>query len=235
MKSRNNDKYGIPAGDMTTDKLLEWFQTHPVTQLEDLNRALRSSARTVFRTLKKIGYHSSFSHAGQYYTLVGTPSFDENGLWFHEHVGFSRQGTLRLTLQRLIERSPAGRTHEELQALVRIRAHDTLRSLVTAGLIGRELVASLFVYLGADPVTAQAQLKRRKELLQTRSATPPAPLAIARVIEVLLAVIRQPRATAAEIATSLRSRGLAVSDEQVAATFVHYSLGKKTARSPSKR
>lgn len=223
------------AGSVAVDVLRTWFQDHPVAELGDLRRVLRASAPTVFRVLKRVGYRSSFSHAGRYYTLADTPRFDARGLWFHEHVGFSRDGTLRSTLVRLVEQAPAGSTHEELQNTVHLRVYDTLRSLVAVGLIGRELVDALFIYLANDRATAKAQLTKRREMLAVRDAAPLAPLDTARVIDVLLAVIRQPRATAAQIAVSLRRRGFAMTDEQVEATFEHYALGKKTARSPSRR
>jgi len=230
-----NAATGETASSAAVDVLQNWFRDHPVAELDDLRRVLRVSTRTVFRVLKRAGYHSSFSHAGRYYTLATTPRFDAQGLWFWEHVGFSRHGTLRSTLVRLVEQAPAGSTHEQLQSAVRLRVHDTLRSLVAAGLIGRELLEALFIYLSADRSTAKAQLTKRRELLAARHATPPHPLDAARVIDVLLAVIRQPRASAAQIAAALRLRGLALNDEQVEATFEHYALGKKTARSPSRR
>lgn len=233
--SRNHDTRDEAASDAAVDALQSWFRDHPVAELDDLRRVLRASTRTVFRVLARAGYHSSFSHAGKYYTLADIPRFDERGLWFSEHVGFSRHGTLRSTLVHLVEQAPAGSTHEELQAAVRLRVHDTLRSLVAAKLIGRELVEALFVYLSTKRAVAKGQLERHRELLAARQSAPAPPLDAARVIDLLLAVIRQPRATAAEIAASLRLRGLPVSDEQAVAIFAHYSLGKKTARSPSRR
>jgi hypothetical protein len=61
------------------------------------------------------------------------------------------------------------------------------------------------------------------------------PLDPARVIEVLLAVIRAPRAAADRVARDLRERGLGVTDAQVIEAFARHDLGKKTARSRSRR
>jgi len=38
------------------------------------------SRMTVFRRLKEIGYRTSFTHAGRYYTLADIPEFEELGL-----------------------------------------------------------------------------------------------------------------------------------------------------------
>jgi hypothetical protein len=52
---------------------------------------------TVFRRLREVGYRTSFTHRGQYYTLAERPEFDASGLWFHGDIGFSRSGTLKET------------------------------------------------------------------------------------------------------------------------------------------
>ena len=87
------------------------------------------SRRSLFRDLKRLGYLSSFTHAGRYYTLEEIPQFDLDGLWFHEGVGFSRLGTLKETVGQLVREAPAGKTHGELRALLRVRVHNTLHDL----------------------------------------------------------------------------------------------------------
>ena len=216
--------------------LRERFQRHPVAELPELCRALSASGRTVFRVLGRIGYHSSYNHAGRYYTIKGIPRFDEDGLWFHEHIGFSTRGTLRATVEALVQQSPAGCTHEELSRLLRLRVHDPLRSLVQAKRLGRERVEALYVYVSARARTARAQLQHRRGPKATAATPPPLPsLDAARVIDVLLAVIRAPGARAGDVGAELRQRGRAVSDAQVEELFRRYDLGKKTARSRSRR
>lgn len=229
--SPNHDKEALGT-------LVEWFRRHTVADLAALCRVLHASGRTVFRALKKVGYHSSYSHAGRYYTLKGIPRFDVQGLWFDRDVGFSVHGTLRTTVELLVKQALAGYTHEELRAILRLRVHNTLWSLVEAGRVARARVQSLYVYVSPVPDVAQAQLAKRKALAaQPTEATPPPPLDSARVIDVLLAVIRAPRASAQKVATNLRAHahGLGVTDEQVEAVFARYELGKKTAHSRSRR
>jgi hypothetical protein len=228
--SRKYDKR--PAAD-ASDVLRERFRRHPVAELPELCRALSASGRTVFRVLGRIGYHSSYNRAGRYYTIEGIPRFDEDGLWFHEDIGFSAHGTLRATIEALVQQSAAGFTHEELSRLLRLRVHDPLRSLVQAKRLGREHVEALYVYVSARSRTARAQLQQRR---RPQAATPPPPpLDAARVIDVLLAVIRAPGTRAGDVGAELRQRGRAVSDAQVEELFRRYDLGKKTARSRSRR
>jgi hypothetical protein len=66
------------------------------------------SRRSVFRYLDRIGYLSSFTYAGRYYTLESIAKFDEQGLWFHYDIGFSRSGTLKETTAVQVEKTPEG-------------------------------------------------------------------------------------------------------------------------------
>ena len=64
------------------------FRRKPVASLDELRRTLHTTSRTtVFRALRTLGYRTSFSHAGSYYTLRDTPEFDAMGLWFWRDVG----------------------------------------------------------------------------------------------------------------------------------------------------
>lgn len=223
----------------THDRSLEkLFDRRPVAQVAELCRALGVRSRTsVFFALKAKGYLTSYSHAGRYYTLDRIPEFDAHGLWAVGGIRFSKHGTLRATIVVLVCEAPAGCTHEELTELLGLRVHDTLRSLVEAHALGRELVQAVYVYLDSDANHAAVQLAQRRR----RTAEPVPVQGIApsldstRVIDVLLAVIHAPKDDARAIAARLRAAGLAVSDEQVEAVFAQYGLEKKTARSRSAR
>ena len=218
--------------------LEKFFRRKPIATLAQLVPLMGSSARTVLRVLKWMGYLTSYSHAGRYYTLSRLPTFNAAGLWFHGEIRFSKYRTLRATVVVLVKQSPAGHTHEELEALLRLRVHDTLRSLVAEKALGRERVTGVYVYLHPDSEVASAQLSRRRELAAPAAPLPPSPTAsldLARVIDVLLAVIHTPTDDSHAIAARLRTRGLLLTAEQVDGVFTVYGLEKKTARSHSRR
>ena len=224
--------------DTQVQVLEKFFRRQPIGTLAQLARSLNSSARTVLRALKRVGYLTSYSHAGRYYTLSRLPSFDAAGLWFHGEIRFSRHRTLRATALLLVKQSPAGHTHEELQALLGLRVHDTLRTLVGQKALGRVRVTGVYVYVHPDGELSSAQLTRRRELAAPSAPLPPssaAPLDLARVIDVLVAVIHAPKDDAQAIAARLRARGLPLTAEQVDGVFRAYGLEKKTARSHSRR
>ncbi|MEK6778097.1 MAG: hypothetical protein AABY80_00380 [Candidatus Deferrimicrobiota bacterium] len=209
------------------------FRRTPVALLDQLCRALKTTSRTtVFRALTAIGYLTSYSHAGRYYTLKHLPQFDAHGLWFFRDVRFSVHRTLRATVEFMVRQAPAGYTHEELQAILGLRVHDPLRSLVNSGGLTRERVGPLYVYVDLVPQAAAAQLARRRACALAAPAK--TPLDLPRVVDVLVAVIRDPRASASQIAAYCRARGLSLTDAQVEDVFARYDLGKKTAPSRSR-
>lgn len=102
---------------------------------------------------------SSYTHAGRYHTLESIAQFNSDGLWFYQGVGFSQHRTLKVTLNYKVHESQAGYTHKELNQLLRIRVHDTLRILVQSKEIQRHaLPDNVFVYLSADKQQAKKQL-----------------------------------------------------------------------------
>jgi len=215
-------------------KLEHFFSHRSIARLDELQGVLGVSGRTVFRMLGGMGYLSSYSHAGRYYTLERIPAFDADGLWAHSGVLFSRHGTLRRTVVRLVNEAPAGCTHPELRDRLRLRVYDTLHDLVAASEIGRTEMDRLYLYVSAEAAKARAQVTERQ-----RSITePPLPGPLpdpAVVIEVLLGVIHSPRPDVSAIAAQLRARGKAVTPEQVEAVWAHYELGKKKPASRRSR
>jgi len=221
-------------------RLQRLFEHRDIAPLSELRRALGVRSRTtVFFVLKATGYCTSYSHAGRFYTLSRIPKFDAHGLWASADVRFSKHGTLRATVVVLVGAAPAGRTHQELEEILGLRVHDTLRSLAEVHALGREQVQSVYVYLDPDAQRAAAQLEQRRRMMPpvAHDAGPSAApvLDATRIVEVLVAVIHAPRADAHAIATRLRAGGSSVTDALVEAVFARYELGKKTARSRSPR
>ncbi len=226
----------MPTRREARSRLLRHFKRSPVSDLAALKRVLETPSRTtVFRTLSDLGYRTSCSHAGRYYTLEDSPRFDDDGLWVHEGALFSRYDTLRATVVQFVEVAPAGRTHAELQARLQMRVHDTLRGLTNAGEIGRLRIERVFLYVAIDPETAEAQVVERERLIEAPQPTgPPGP---AVVIEVLVEIIHdaQARADPTAIVTQLMARGITVTGAQVEDILREHGIEKKEGRSRSRR
>src|SRR3974377_2500937 len=91
-----------------TDRLKKLFQRRSCWMLAPLARTLDYALITVRRLLKQVGYCRSYTHNGKWYTLRDFPTFNREGLWHHQQIGFSKHGSLTAPIRHLVERSPAG-------------------------------------------------------------------------------------------------------------------------------
>jgi len=201
------------------------FERRPVADLAQLADALGTRSRmSVFRRLSAVGYVSSYSHTGRYYTLASVPDFDADGLWRYESIGFSRVGTLKATVRRLVEGSDAGRTQRELQARLGVRVHSPLFELVESEELGREPIDDEYVYVAVERRRAAAQLKGRRTLAPIVATT------AQLEVEVLLEIIhgaRLPELVGNALAARLVARGIRASAADVDAVLELHGLKKR--------
>jgi hypothetical protein len=146
------------------DAVQSFLQNQKIATLEELKKALGStSTMTVFRKLKPLGYRTSYSHRGKYYTLEGTPRFDQQGLWEYDSVWFSQHGNLLSTSQWFVETADAGLTATELQSMVHVEVKEPLLQLYRQKRIARKKIEDLYVYLARDPGQQRSQRLRRED------------------------------------------------------------------------
>jgi len=206
------------------EQIVDLFRKRPVLQMSEIERAVGPrSQRSLFRDLTSVGYLSSYTHTGRYYTLQSIPQFDTDGLWLFEGAGFSRDGTLKATVRRLVETSETGRTQRDLQLRLGVRVYNPLLDLVEGKQLRRDSVEDEYVYLAAARARATEQLEQRRALPTARTAP-------TLDVEVLLDVIhgaRLPSPQAPAVAARLAARGIVASVAEVAAVIERYGLKKK--------
>jgi hypothetical protein len=117
---------------------------------------------TVLRKLAPLGYRTSYSHSGTYYTLDSIAQFDEHGLWSHGDIRFSRYGTLMDTAEALVNQSVAGYQVPELEAVVHVATKDALRQLVQGGRLFRQPWEGRYLYCALDRTRRQEQWAARQ-------------------------------------------------------------------------
>jgi hypothetical protein len=206
------------------------FRRTPVVELPALCAVLKTRTyMSVFRRLTLMGYLSSYTHRGRHYTLREIPQFDEFGLWHYGGVGFCRAGTLKAAVMELVDKSEAGRTHQELQDLLRVRAHNELLEHVRAGRLERKLLDDKhWLYLSATAARAAKQWACR-QAQNKRAAVLLGPLTVAMTIEVLAEVLQSSRVlvTPEEVVRRLYHQSVSVPLQHVQWVFERYELGKK--------
>lgn len=208
-------------------QLVVLFSSHPCWMIEPLASELGCSVPSTRRYLKAAGYYSSFTHNGTWYTLKSIPTFNRDGLWFHELIGFSRAGSITGTLIHLVGRSPAGLSAQQLGAKLCCRCHSILVQLCRRGKLVRRPVGRSHVYLAVDPPVQAAQLQT---LAGNQAAVLPAEMAVL----ILAEFIRHPESSFEELAVVVGgNRPIGLKAAQVEALFSRHGLKKTipTARS----
>jgi len=145
------------------EALAELLREQKVATMGQLADTLGTDVkRTVFRKLKELGYRTSYSHRGRYYTLDTVAEFDEDGLWSYGSVWFSLHGTLLATSEAIVDAGEFGYFVDELDNALHVSTKDALRILVRAGRLEREKVGGRYLYCSTDPVRQRQQVLARE-------------------------------------------------------------------------
>jgi len=162
--------------------LVSLFKIQPCWMIEPLSLELNYSIVSVRRFLSQVGYYSSFTHNGKWYTIQSIPWFNREGLWFYDDIGFSNAGSLTKTFIKITSRSQAGMTAEILGQQLQSRCHTVLVQLCRSGKLQREKSGRSYVYLAGDSRTAA--LQRRNLTLKNLPAIPlPAEISVLVLVE----------------------------------------------------
>lgn len=103
----------------STEKLLTYLIKNKIATIDELKTILKTqSGMTTYRRLSELGYISSCSHSGKYYSLKRIARYNKYGLWLFNSVLFSKYGTLKNTLEILIYNSSKGYTASELNRII---------------------------------------------------------------------------------------------------------------------
>lgn len=148
---------------MDAERLRDLLLDRKIATMPELKAALGTSVdMTVFRKLRELAYHSSYSHRGKYYTLDEIARFDDLGLWNFRSVWFSTHGTLLRTCEVLINGSDAGYATDELENVLNVGVKDPLRKLASEGRIRREEAGGRFVHFAIGATARREQIRARQ-------------------------------------------------------------------------
>lgn len=150
--------------------LKRFLKKAKIGTIAELQHALGGSVRmTVFRKLAELGYQTSYSHNGRFYSLKELCEFGSDGLWSHQDVWFSVYGTLLETGRNFIGQSPAGYSVHELDEALHVSTKQSLLHLSNNNKIAREKVGGVYVYFSADEGQRRRQIHARGGLVAAHS------------------------------------------------------------------
>jgi hypothetical protein len=208
-----------------SQRIASLFAKHPCWMIQPLATEMQYSIPSVRRFLAEVGYYSSFTHNGGWYTLHSIPRFRRDGLWFYNDIGFSRAGSLTNTLIALIARSPAGMSAEMLGEKLHCRCHAVLVNLWRSGRVQRQKIGRCHTYFAIDPYIAAGQ---RQAL--TMQNLPEVQFSAEIAVLVLAEFIRSPGSSFEQLAEKIsRRKKVTVNAEQIEKLFDQHGL-KKTIR-----
>lgn len=214
----------MPSDVKPGHRLLALFSEQPCWMIEPLATELQYSIPSVRRFLAEVGYYSSFTHNGGWYTLRSIPSFGRDGVWFCRDIGFSRAGSLTSTLIDLIHRSPSGMNAEQLGAKLRCRCHSVLVQMCRQERLQRQKLGRSYVYLAVDPHIAAVQ----RQFMAMRSE-PVIQLPAEIAVLVLAEFIRNPELSFEQLARAIsRNKSVTIEVAQIERLFEQHGLKKTT-------
>jgi hypothetical protein len=150
------------------EDVVRLLRKETIATMGQLKEALGTRADiTVFRKLESLGYRTSYSHRGRYYTLDALAQFDEQGLWSHAGVQFSKWGTLLATAEQLVSTAEAGYFAPELKGVLQVEVKEALLKLVRQGRLARERRGGGYLYLAVEPAVRKRQ-RLARELRDTQ-------------------------------------------------------------------
>ncbi len=212
--------------DLKDSKVIKNFRRKKVMLIEDLARQLECSLITARRRLKQWHTYTSYNRNGRYYTLPDIPRFDQNGLWCHKDVFFSRYGNLKETVIHLVNNSEAGLTGTEIGKLVGLSSRSFLSHFRNLEQIHRVKVDNLFVYFGSDEKCFIMQKQKRQDYT-TRTHLTKLPTD-AEAVVILVERIHYPHLNIEQLSARLSRRKYRLTPEIIRALFEYHGLQKKT-------
>ena len=207
----------------TQNQLALLFKQQKCYTIDELSRRLNYSLISIRRFLKVIGYYTSFTHNSKWYTLQSIPSFDKNGIWFYQDIGFCKHGNLNQTIGHFVDKSFQGLTAKNLFDILSVPCHAVLNQMYKKKKIDRFHTQKGFVYLSGSESKKRLQLKRLQVLA-------PAPkierLNPQTAVYVLVEFIKNPKASFLELSAAAKKKVVTASQQAIAQLFKDYDLKK---------
>lgn len=150
--------------EFSSDTLRAFLHRRTVATMAELKGARGTTVdMTVRRKLQPLGYLSSYSQRGKFYTLRELAAFDARGLFQVDEARFSRCGSLLATAEQFVVHSSAGYSALELNRELGVETKEALLTLLHRQRVAREQVDGRYVYCATDANIRRAQLRQRRE------------------------------------------------------------------------
>lgn len=146
-----------------------YFNRVKIATLAQLKDKLNTNVdKTIQRYLNELGYLTSYTHKGKYYTLARIPVFDSSDIWGYKEAYFSLHGKLINTIEYFVNISEMGYCSDELQNRLHVNVNDALLNLVNNKRLYRTKIEKRFYYFSGTVSIRKNQLLHRRSIEETK-------------------------------------------------------------------
>ena len=204
------------------NQALKVFRAKKTATIDEIAALLGASLPTARRRLKAWGAYRSYNHNGRFYALPAVARFDDNGLWRHGGIGFSKHGNLGQTLVGLVTRSEGGLRAAELGVLLGMAPHAFLSQFRDHPALSRQKHQGRFVYFSAQGPGHCRQVEARER--KREGAEMPGD---AEAVAILVAAIKHPGLNARQLCRGVEKEGGASTPQRIENLFARHGLTLK--------
>lgn len=147
----------------------KFIKKEKVVTLDQIKAEVKSGVTmTIMRKLKSLGYLTSYSDRGKYYTLIYIPKFSDLGLWsFNDSIHFSKYNTLVDTCYYFINESISGQSIRELESLLKVTVRLAVGNLYKEQKVFRASFNGELVFFSIDNKIRKAQMALRNSAVDS--------------------------------------------------------------------
>ena len=209
--------------------LKDLFSSKKITSFQVIVESIKCPEITIRRDLRDLEAITSFSHQRRFLTLPDIPTFDENGIWFYEDIGFSRYRDSLALIVEIINNSENGMSRESIEEILGIKIFQQIQTLLARSKLNRVKVGNRYIYL---PEQMIKEKKRRVELFGTQEVEEyhVGKIKVGDLIAVLKALLAENMIDMDDLGKVIRKYSLNLTVQKIELITQKYDLDSKKNR-----
>lgn len=207
-------------------KIEEYLRDHGPTNTQELLEKFQCSHATLYVKLKDVSYISSCNKNGKYHALSEIAKYNRDGLWCCRGIVFSKWGTIKETIQHLIDSSEAGMSSSELSSFLKTKVTPQLVAAVKEKKIVRIRYGRHQIYYSTYLKKKQHQIEKRKMMIGEVKKPEPV-ISNKKIIQILVSIVKHRAVTQKQVREMLSSERITVNDKELRWIFTKYDIEKK--------
>ncbi len=199
------------------------LQKSKIKTFEKILAKMNCSSITLRRDIKALSGITSFTHRGEYVTLVDIPVYDKFGIWFYKNIGFTKFNNSLDLIVSIINNAENGITKDEIEELLKIKISKQIQILLSQKRLHRIKFGAKYRYLSEE----LAKDKKRQIQLLDIEEYYAKKVSIADIIVVLKAVLSEYKIDMNNLKKLVQKYSLDVPIKKIEQLLLKYDLASK--------